>query len=252
MKISALILAKNEEEKIGGCIKQLTFVDEILLLDQNSSDTTVKIAEKLNVNILKKATGSFDKDRNILKEAANGDWLLYVDADERFEQQTIAEIKAIVEREKGGAFYFPRKNIVLGKWLKHGGWWPDYVPRLFYKKDLIEWKGPVHESPVFKGRKQFAKNPINHFTAKSIKSMLEKTTKWAKIEAQLYYKTNFPMVTKFRVTKAIIREFVIRYFIKRALLDGRIGFIQSIFQALHQAIIMVYLWEMQNDNKHHE
>ncbi len=246
MSISALILTKNEEAMIHDCIAQLNFVDEILVLDQNSNDKTTQIAEKLGAKIIKSQNNRFDLDRNILKDKSSGEWLLYVDADERLPEATIAEIKKLITKKTYSAYYFPRQNYILGRWLKHGGWWPDYVPRLFAKKDLIGWEGPVHESPTIKGKFGHAENPIKHLTARNISRMLDKSTKWANIEAQLYAKSNYPPVTKVKVTKAIIGEFTRRFILKLGFLDGLVGLIQAIFQSLHVAMILVYLWEIQN------
>lgn len=251
MKISALILTLNEEEMISDCIKQLSFADEIVILDQNSKDRTLEIAKQCGAIVMQKSTGEFDKDRNLLRNNARGEWLLYLDADERLTTDTQAEINNLIHNGKKSAYYFPRQNYILGKWLKHGGWWPDYVPRLFKKADLLSWEGKVHESPTVRGQFGYAKTPIKHLTARSVTKMLDKSTKWAKIEAGLYAKANAPKVTKIKVIKAMTREFILRYFIKFGLLDGYIGLIQSLFQTWHKAIILVYLWEIQNKTEEH-
>lgn len=249
MKLSALILAKNEETLIEDCLRQLNFVDEIIVLDQNSSDQTEKIAKKYATKVLKTNETNFDTNRNILKNEANGDWLLYVDCDERISINLKNEISTLMTKNEFSAYYFPRKNYVLGKWLKQGGWWPDYVPKLFKKESLAGWQGAVHESPQVEGNFGYVKNPLEHITAKSISKMLAKTIKWAKIEADLRYKANQPPVTALKVIKTVFLEFTNRYFIKFGILDGVVGLIESIFQSLHQAVVLIYLWELQNDTQ---
>src|SRR3989338_3832044 len=201
MKISALILTKNEEEMIEDCLKQLDFVDEIIVLDQFSSDETADIAQKYTNKVLK---------------------------------------------NKISAYFIPRKNYILGKWLKHGGFWPDYVPKLFQKSKLRGWTGTVHESPIFSGESSKLVNPLEHMTARSLNKMLEKTIKWAKIEAELASYANHPRVNIVRVIKTFISEFLSRYFLNLGLLDGTQGLIQALFQAYHRSIMLVYLWEIQN------
>lgn len=249
MTISALILAKNEQDLIKDCIKQLDFADEIILLDQNSTDSTLENAKKYATQVLRTKTESFDQCRNILKSAANCDWLLYVDCDERLSLDLKKEIMQLIKSREFSAYYFPRKNYVLGKWLKHGGWWPDYVPKLFQNDCLSKWVGAVHESPQIIGSFGYATTPIEHFTARSISQMLDKTVKWAKIEAELKHKSGHPKVNIFKVIKAMALEFAGRYFLKFGFLDGTIGLIESIFQSLHQAITLTYLWELQNHTK---
>lgn len=247
MKLSALILAKNEELLIGDCLRQLDFVDEIIVLDQNSTDKTEKIAKKYATKVLNTLDVGFDTNRNILRSEAIGEWLLYVDCDERLSNNLKDEILTLITKNEFSAYYFPRKNYVLGKWLKHGGWWPDYVPKLFKKENLTNWQGAVHESPQVEGKFGYVKNPIEHFTASSISKMLSKTIKWAKIEADLRYKANQSSVTVLKIAKTILFEFTNRYFIKFGILDGIVGLVEAIFQALHQAAVLIYLWELQND-----
>src|SRR3989344_3855907 len=136
MKLSALVLAKNEENMIEDCLRQLDFVDEIIILDQYSKDNTERIAKKFTDQIIKTHETEFDKNRNLLAQAAKGERLLYVDCDERFSRNLKKEIKEAIEKENISVFYMPRKNYVLGKWLRHGGFWPDYVPNLFKKERL--------------------------------------------------------------------------------------------------------------------
>src|SRR3989304_6588299 len=146
MTISALVLTKNEEEMIEDCLRQLRFADEIVIVDQNSKDHTLKIARKYTDRIFKSSANDFAQNRNTLKDQAKGKWLLYVDADERLPQELIKEIKIAISKNEFGAFYIPRKNYVLGKWVRHGGWWLGYAPRLFEKWKLKKREGGVAES----------------------------------------------------------------------------------------------------------
>ena len=249
MTISALVLTKNEEEMIEGCLKQLKFAGEIVIVDQNSVDNTLKIAKKYTDRIFKSSANDFAQNRNTLKDQAKGQWLLYVDADERLSQELIKEVKIAISKNEFDAFYIPRKNYVLGKWLRHGGWWPDYAPRLFAKAKLEKWEGKVHESPVVSGKIGYLKTPIEHLSARSMSQMFSKSIKWAKIEAELISKSKKPKVDIPTIAKAATKEFISRYFGKLGFLDGAVGLIEGIYQALHQSIILTYLWEIQNNFK---
>jgi len=186
MKISALILTKNEALMIEECLKQLDFADEIIVLDQNSTDETKKIVSKYTSNIFNSTNDNFDANRNILAQKANNRWLLYLDADERLNHELIMEIKQKIKKNDYTAYYFPRKNIMLGKWVKNGNWWPDYSPRLFRKDKLKHWIGKVHESPQIEGQYGYLINPITHLTARNLSQMLNKSIKY-KIQAFIYY-----------------------------------------------------------------
>ncbi|HSX18654.1 MAG TPA: glycosyltransferase family 2 protein [Candidatus Saccharimonadales bacterium] len=249
MSISALVLTKNEQEMIGDALSQLGFADEIIILDQESQDKTLEIAKKYTKNIHTTAIEDYSTRRNILKQSASGDWLLYIDPDERLSKEGIVEIKEAVEKGDHSAYYLPRKNYVLGKVQTHGGWWPDYVPKLFKAADLEKWEGKVHESPKINGTYGYLKTPLVHKTARSMKAMLGKSTKWAKVEANLYYEAKSPKVTIPKVLKFSLFEFIKRYFIKLGILDGRVGLISSLYQAIHNVMILTYLWEMQNNTQ---
>lgn len=249
MKLSALILTKNEEKMIEGCLKQLDFASEIIVLDENSDDKTQKIAKKYTTKVFTTDLKEFDKNRNTLANFAKGKWLLYLDADERLNNEAKDEIKKAIKEDKYSAYYFPRKNLILGKWLKHGGWWPDYVPRLFKKEKLISWQGKIHESPQVTGKFGYFKTPLEHYTAQDITSMFLKTVKWAKIEAKLFYKAKHSQVSPFKILKSVFSEFLSRFFIKRGFMDGTVGLIESLFQSFHRAIILTYLWELQNNSQ---
>lgn len=249
VKISALILTKNEEDLISDAINQLDFVDEVIVLDQSSQDKTVKLACKFTDRIYQTKSGDFAQNRNLLASHAKGEWLLYVDCDERLTESLEHEIQDAIKNLKFSAYYIPRQNFILGKWQKHGGWWPDYVPRLIKRKSLIAWQGKVHESPQIEGEFGYFKNPLVHLTARSMSQILEKSIKWAKIEAQLYHQSTNPRVTIARIIKGAIWELVSRYFLKLGFLDGIIGAISAIYQSLHRVMIATYLWELQNNAK---
>ena len=169
-----------------------------------------------------------------------------MDADERLSKESISQISQAIKTANYAVYFFPRKNIILGKWLKHGGWWPDYVPRLFKKSDLENWFGDIHESPKVNGSIGYLKSPLLHLTAPDMSHMLTKTIKYAKIEAKLQYKANHPKVNIPKVIVAPVREFTRRYFILLGFLDGTVGLIEALFQAYHRAVVLVYLWELQN------
>lgn len=249
MKISALVLSRNEEDIIEDCLKSLNFVDEIIVLDQNSSDKTRDIAEKYTDKVITSTSSNFSENRNKLLSLATNDWVLYVDCDEIISKELSEEIKNVVRAKKYSAFYIPRKNYVLGKRIKNGGWWPDYAPRLFNKAGLIKWVGVVHESPQTKSSFGYLKQPIEHFTARTLNLMLDKSIKWAKIEAQLFFRSHNPKVNKLKIIKAGVLEFLYRYLFKKGFLDGTIGLMEAIYQSLHKAMVFTYLWEMQNNTR---
>jgi glycosyltransferase involved in cell wall biosynthesis len=264
--LSVVIIAKDEEEKIKDCLESVKWMDEIVLIDSGSTDNTKDIAKKYGVKTFQVKGGSYDKWRNEGLKIAKGRWLLYVDADERVTPGLKQEITRLIDGSivEFNAYAIPRKNIILGKELKHGGFGEyDYVKRLFRKDKLKKWIGILHEEPNYyhegkltigkKGDIGHLKNKLIHIKATSLTEMVDKTNKWSEIEAKLMYDTNHPKMNIPRFITAMTREFWFRFVKKKAFLDGTIGIIHGIYQVYSRFISYAKLWELQlNSNLKNE
>lgn len=246
MKISAIVLTKNEEKMITDCLNSLSFADEIIVIDDNSTDQTRNLASKFTNKIFTHEGKNFADRRNSGLTKASYEWIIYLDADERITAQLKAEILKIIEDNPDKAAYFiKRENYYLGKK------WPqqDKVERLFRKDKLISWYGEVHESPKVSGLVGELTIPLIHITHRDIESMIKKTIEWSKIEAELRYKSDHPMVVWWRFPRVMLTQFL-EYFIRQGgWKNGVEGWIESIFQAFSIFITYVRLWEIQKDRK---
>ena len=127
-KVSAIVIAKNAQELIQDCLDSLAWVNEIVLVDTGSTDKTNEIASRYGAKIVKAEKKDFSYWRNLGAEKSQGDWLLYVDTDERVNPELRKEILATIKQPSTlSAYAIPRKNILLGHPMRWGGWWPDYV-----------------------------------------------------------------------------------------------------------------------------
>jgi len=250
-KISVIINAKNEEKFIADCLESVKWADEVLVfINPDSTDKTEERARQFKVRIMEQKPREMDFaawHNQGLKET-KGNWLLWVDADERIPPLLKEEIKSSIINHQSSisAYALPRRNFLLGKELKHGGWSPDYVKRLFRKKNLKQWTGKLHEEPVFEGEMGHLKNPMIHLQPEKIEPALEKSIKWSEIEANLLFKTDHPQVTWWRVLRMGATVLFDRLVKKRGFLDGTEGWIESFYQAFHTMIIYLRLWELQN------
>lgn len=244
-KISAIILAGNAENLIKDCLESLSWVDEILVINTGSTDKTVNIAKKFKAQVFTAPKGNFSDWRNFGAKKAEGDWLFYVDVDERVTPLLRKEIQKVISKPKNQAYAIPRKNILLGHEMKHGGWWPDYVLRLMRKESLKGWKGELHEQPEIKGSVGKLKNPLTHFTHRNLFEMVEKTNKWSEIEARLLFESGHPKMVWWRFLSVAFREFWYRAIRERGFLDGPVGIIEIIYQMYSRMITYAKLWEMQ-------
>jgi glycosyltransferase involved in cell wall biosynthesis len=250
IKISAAIIAKDEEKMIEDCLKSLAWVDEIVLIDSGSTDRTCDIADKYTAKIIKVKGGNYSDWRNEGLVNARGEWILYVDADERITPLLRKEIESLITNQQSefNAYAIPRRNVILGKEMKHGGWWPDYVKRLYKKDKLEKWSGELHEEPVFTGNLDHLKNPMIHIKHSDLSQMVEKTNKWSEVEARLLYEANHPKMVWWRFIRIILTELWLRLIKLKGILDGVEGIIYSFYQAWSKFITYAKLWELQLEN----
>ncbi len=247
-KVSAIIVAKNAQELIQDCLDSLEWVDEIILVDNGSTDKTLEIATKSGAKTVKAQKKGFSYWRNLGARQAQNNWLLYVDTDERVTPELQKEIKATIKGTSTSAAYaIPRKNILLGRPMRWGGWWPDYVLRLMRKDCLVGWKGELHEQPEIKGDIGKLKNHLVHISHRSLEEMVAKTNEWSEIEAKLLFEAGHPKMAWWRFISVAAREFWYRGVLKLGFLDGVVGVIEIIYQMFSRMITYAKLWEMQKN-----
>ena len=246
MTLSVVIITKNTEKKIEDCLESIKdLADEIILLDGGSTDKTISLGKKYNAKIYKQKGKNFALWRTQAKGVANGEWLFYVDYDERVSEELREEIKRETQTSKFSAFDMPRKNFVFGKYLRYGGWYPDYVLRLIKKKNLLRWDGEVHEQPKINGSIGRLKNALVHIKEENIGDMVTKTNRYATFEAKLLFDAGHPPVTWWRFMRVILQEIWHRLVIKLGVLDGPEGIIYCVYQGYSRFVTYAKLWEMQ-------
>lgn len=248
-KITVIIYTHNEEKNICGCINSAKLLtDEIILVDMESIDKTVVTAKNLGVLVYNFPKSNYvEPAREFGIKKAKLDWILILDADERITEDLAKEIRQLLTINSSLLTYFkiPRKNIFANiKWLKHGGWWPDYQTRLINKKYFISWPKRIHSTPIIKGNFGHLKNPLIHYFHGDLNNMVNKTIIFEDIESELLYQ-----VGKKTNTKTFFRKFLAELFrrlIKNfGFLDGAIGIIESIYQAFSKTITYLFLYEKQ-------
>jgi glycosyltransferase involved in cell wall biosynthesis len=248
IKISAVIIAKNEEKKIRDCLESVNWVDEIILVDDNSTDSTCDIAKKFGAKIIKFKGGGFYRIRNVGTKEAKGDWILHIDADERVTSDLKEEILDIIlsEGNKFTHYAIPRQNIVFGKEMKHCGLWPDYVVRLFKKKYFVSWRGDLHETVEVKGELDYMNNYFVHIKHDNLFDIVRKTNNWSEVEAKLMFDAGHPPMNIIRFSSACAREFYLRMIRQTAFLDGIEGVIYGLYQVWSRFLSYAKLWELQS------
>lgn len=245
-KLSAIIIAKNEEERIADCLDTLAFCDEIVVVDNNSEDRTSQIAERMGAKVINVDSDNFSELRNMGLHKVSGKWVLYVDADERVDTSLRKSIESVVKSsdfDNFNVFKVVRKNFYLGN-----NEWPktEEMERLFLQEKLKGWKGMLHESPMIEGRSGKLDGFLLHYTHRDLGQMLKKTIEWSKVEAQLRYDAGHPKMSWWRFPRVMLYAFFDYYILQGGYRVGVVGIIESIYQSFSIFITYARLWEMQN------
>lgn len=245
--LSVVISAFNEEKKITGCLESVNWADEIILIDNTSTDTTAAIAQKYTKHIYTLPNNlMLNVNKNIGFTKASHNWILSLDADERVSPELAKEIKSIVTSEENiNGYFIPRKNIIFGKWIMHSGWYPDYVLRLFKKGQGKFEEKHVHEMVKVRGKTDYLKEHIDHLNYDSLAQFLHKTIViYAPNEAsqkiQQGYTFNYADAIRFPLD-----EFLSRFFAREGYKDGFHGLMLSFLMSFYHFIVFANIWEMQ-------
>lgn len=245
--ISAIIIAKNEEAMIGSCIKSLLFCDEIIVIDNISTDRTEAISKKLGVKVYTHKSSDFSEARNFGRDVAKSDWLLYVDADERVSKELTKSILSVVKKEDAfSAYKLKRQNFYLGN---HP--WPqiEKLERLFKKSKLKKWYGKLHETASVDGEVGVLSGFLFHLTHRNLTDMLRKTIQWSTVEAKLRYEAHHPKVVWWRFPRVMLTAFWNSYITQKGFRAGTVGIIESIYQSFSMYVTYARLWEMQREKR---
>jgi len=245
--ITAAVITRNNQDKIKDCLDSLSWADKIIVIDTGSSDKTIPIVKKYGCEIYSYTKGGYSQWRNYALKKNKSDWIFYVDSDEQVSENLRDEITGIIQNpdKKYGCYVIPRLNNVLGKNLTHGGWYPDYVKRLFTRESLQRWTGNLHEEPHFTGEIYKLKSNLLHTKEQNLHDMIIKTNKWSEIEAELMFSAGHPKMNVLRFISAMTREFWYRFIVKLGFLDGQVGVIFNLYQVYSKFISYAKLWEMQ-------
>lgn len=242
--LSAVILTHNEEKNIKDCIESVSFAHEIIVIDDNSSDNTVGIAKKLGAKVYIRKLDDFATQRNFGLRKVTGDWVLFVDADERVPKELAHEIMEAINTEDEFFYKIPRKNKLFGKYLEHTDWYPDYQYRLFEKGEG-KWGRKVHEQLETKRPGKELGKPILHDNYDTIQQFIDKNFgMYADYEAELLISSGYK-VQPFDLVRKPINEFLRRFFATRGYLDGVHGLVASALVSFGTFVVYAKVWEKQ-------
>ena len=233
MTFSVIVIAKNEEPSIARALRSVAWADEIVVVDSGSSDRTVDIARKLGAKVT--VTGDwpgFGPQKNRALDLATGDWVLSLDADEWLTETSADEIRRAIGAGATGAaaFRLPRRSSFCGRFMRHSGWWPDYVVRLFRRGSARFSDDSVHERLIVDGTVGTLREPIMHETFVDLEDMLVKMNSYSTLTARRL-RQDGKMAGLGEAVSRAVWAFVRTYFLRAGFLDGREGFMLAVATA---------------------
>jgi len=250
-KISVAIATYNEEKNLPECLESVRgLADEIVVVDGSSTDKTVEIAKKYGAKVIVTDNPPiFHINKQKAIDECRGNWILQLDADERVTPELKKEIRSTIEQSNNktiNAYFIPRKNYFLGRWLKKTGQYPDGVIRFFKKgKAWLPCKS-VHEQMKVKGKTGWLKGHLLHYPYPTFSEYLKKSNRYTTLTAQeMLEKGKKPSFWGyFLALWQMTRTFLTLFIRHKGFLDGFPGFVFSLYSGLHHISAYVKFWEL--------
>jgi glycosyltransferase involved in cell wall biosynthesis len=246
-KISVIIITQNEESQIEQCIKSVSWADEIIVVDAESSDNTVDLAKKHTSKIFMRKWEGFASQKNYALSLTKNSWVLSLDADERISGGLAEEIMSADLNAYDG-YLIPRSNYFLHRQINSCGWGRDLQLRLFKKDKTTLTNRLVHEGFTVNGRINTLKNPILHFTYNSIESAFSKINHYSTLQAMETYKSK-GRVTGFIIIVHGVAAFYKSFIALKGFKDGVHGLCISFIDSFTTFLTYMKIWEFQNNDK---
>ncbi len=231
MSLSVIIITLNEAHAIRACLESVAWADEIIVVDSGSTDDTLAICREFTPQVYSHDWPGFGPQKNRALDYAGKEWVLSLDADERISPELRDEIQAAMAAPGSNAtFRMPRLSSFCGRFMRHSGWWPDYVPRLFKRGSARFSDDLVHERLIVDGATGTFNSPLLHDTYRDLEEVLDKVNSYSTAGARMLDQKQ----RKSGRSTAILHglwAFVRTYFLRRGFLDGREGFMLAVSNA---------------------
>jgi len=244
MRLSATLIAHNEAHRIARCLESIRWVDEIVVvLDDRTTDDTAKIVEQFGGRALPRRFTNFSDQRRFGETEVTGDWILWIDCDEVIPERLADEIKREIAAPRAEAYRVPRLDYMFGRWIRHGGWFPQHHIRL-YRRGAAGWEGSVHEKLVVKGRIANIRNPILHFSHDRVEDWVGKMARYTGVEAKMMFDAGTRMSAP-RMLAEPVAYAGYKYFVQQGWRDGMHGLALALLLGCYRMVRNIKLWDLQ-------
>lgn len=249
--LSVIVLTLNEERNIGDCLESVRWADEIIVADSGSTDRTVEIARRYTDRVLTISWAGYGAARNTAIAHATGEWILWLDADERVSPELAEEVRGVLRDVACpfDGFMVARRAYFLGRWIRHSGWYPSRVLRLFRRGKGTFTETQVHERLELSGRVSTTRNDILHYTDPDLDHYLAKFNRYTTLAvADLEAAGRRPAITDLLVRPPF--QFFKMYALRGGFLDGLHGLILAVLSSAYVFVKYAKLWERSFKDRH--
>ncbi len=248
LKLSVALITKNEEANLRRTLASVRWANEIVIVDCGSTDRTAEIAREFGARFFVEEWKGFGAQKNSALAKCTGDWVLALDADEEVSAELAAEIQALLsEGPECDAYYLPRRNFFLGRWIRHGGYWPDPKLRLFRRGAAAFEERAVHETANCPGRTGRLKRFLLHHAYPTLDEYLEHMNRYSALGAQRAVargKTSRNWAAfVWNVYLTPVATFEYNYFLRLGFLDGREGLLLHLYHSAYVSWKYAKAWE---------
>lgn len=249
-KLTAIVLTHNSQDTLDSCLKSVSFADEVIVVDDYSSDNTLRVASKYHAIIFQhKLNGNFSNQRNFAFTKAENEWILFVDSDEIVSSELESEIKRVLSSGKNNysGYFLKRQDILWGKKLKNGEIGSVKILRLG-KKSHGKWKGSVHEEWKIEGKTRELASPLFHYPHQSIGEFLGEINMYTSLRAEELYQKKVP-VSWLSIIAYPVGKFLLNYIMRLGFMDGVQGILLAITMSFHSFLVRAKLWQLYDQKK---
>jgi len=244
--LSVVILTHNDELRIVDCLESVQFADEIIIIDDESSDRTVELALQYTSKVFKRSLGkNFSDQRNFALNHAHGPWVLFVDSDERVTEELKKEIKESIKKNLYSGYLLKRADYMWGKRLLHGEAGNVKLLRLA-RKGYGRWRGRVHEAWRIKGNTLELQNPLIHTPHQSVAEFIREVDEYSSLRSNELHERGVK-VSIWHVLLYPVAKFILNYGIKGGYKDGVAGFVFAMIMSFHSFLVRGKLFQKTNE-----
>jgi (heptosyl)LPS beta-1,4-glucosyltransferase len=232
-RLSVVVITLNEEERLRACLESVAWADEIVVVDAESQDKTAQIAREFTERVVVRPWPGFAAQKNFGLELAQGDWILSLDADEEVSPELRAEVtRTIAGPAAADGYAMPRKNIYWGRWVRHGGLYPDWQIRLFRRGRARFLERDVHESVRVEGRVERLRGALLHQSYRDVADFLTRADRYSTLAAEEWVRSGRPARARDLVLRPLGR-FLKMYLLRLGCLDGWRGLLLATLYAYY-------------------